>query len=310
MAIDPPNRNRSFTSVCNTQHASPEFLYIWDPTALTTGGTNTQMTGAWVPAQPSTFAANINVSGLNLTVGAVAVTGGAINPIAISGVVTTVGGSSNGTVAVTGNPGFTIVNPISVTGLTVTTTSGPIAVTGGSIVAVINNPIAVTGLTVSTTSGPLAVTGNVSTVDTVGNSLLSGISGLLGSNLTGPAWVTGTVGITNPIAITGTSTIQPVTKTVTSNSTPSGSFPWNSMTSSITGQILPSNPNRVYFFIQNVHTGQSLYVNLGTQAASTNSFSFILNPSTVVGWGGATFSDDHYRGPVCVSGGSWNAWEM
>jgi hypothetical protein len=103
--------------------------------------------------------------------------------------------------------------------------------------------------------------------------------------------------------------VENTTATVTSSSTPSGLAPFTSDTRYF-GQALAANSNRVTMFIQNTHTGLPLYVNLGTTAASTGVFSMILNPSTVQGWGGSSFSTDRYRGAVQASGGSWIAWEL
>lgn len=229
MPVSPSERNRSFSSVYGVQHASPGFLYLWDPTLVVSGTAPNGVTGGWYAASRADFAASINVSGLNLTVGSVAVTGGSIaisntpnvtvinpiavtgthpvtvtNPLSVTGSVTIAGGSSNGTVAVTGNPGFTVVNALSVTGLTVSTTSGPIAVTGGQITATVINPLAITGLTVNATINTVAVTGTVTAIDSQSRALLSGISGLLASNLSDPAWITGQVSVTNTVATVDT----------------------------------------------------------------------------------------------------------
>ncbi len=103
--------------------------------------------------------------------------------------------------------------------------------------------------------------------------------------------------------------IQPVSKDVVSNFMPSGVAPWTSATT-ITGRILNANPNRVMFFIQNIHTGAPLYVALNGNAAHTGNFNFILNPSLSLGYGGSSFSDDHYRGAICVSGGGYTHYEL
>jgi len=81
------------------------------------------------------------------------------------------------------------------------------------------------------------------------------------------------------------------------------------MTSSVTG-ALGANPNRVMFFVQTIHTGIPTYVALNNVGASTGNFNFVLNPSAAVGYGGSSFSDDHYRGTVQISGGAWQAWEL
>jgi hypothetical protein len=296
MAGFPPDYNTSgfryFSKPFNTSNGVQGFTLLQDPNLVWWNG-STLTTGGWRPAKPADFAANISVSGLNLTVGAVAVTGTAAvlvtntAPMAVSGVATilslpshpvqitgspsvtvangavpisgnvnVVGGgslnvavtggvisASSSATSITGNPGVTVVNPIAVTGLTVNSTVNTVSVTG-SPTFIVGNPIAVTGLTVSTTSGPQAITGSVgvtafngilpisgnvaintpiavtgltvnSTVNTVSitgmpqvfdptvAALLTGVSGLLSTNLFGAAWVTGQINVTNPIAVTG-----------------------------------------------------------------------------------------------------------
>jgi hypothetical protein len=246
--------------------------------------------------------------------------------------------------------------PINVSGVVSTSvTVGNVAVTGGSIQTITTGSFSAT---VDNTAVIFAIaTGNAR--ELTNNILLSGVSGLLASNLTDPAYVTGQVGITtsllavsgystltNPLlAISGNSTItntapipfsgvtqanitnailttqvtgfntglvvvtEPVTKTVVSNSIPSGAAPWTSMTAMQTGQ-LGANPSRVMLFIQTIHTGIPTYVALNNTIASTGNFNLILNPSTVQGWGGTSFGDSHYRGPVQISGGAFISWEL
>ena len=130
-------------------------------------------------------------------------------PIAISGVVQTT--TNVGNVAVTGGS-INVSNntPIPISGVVVTTaTIGNLAVTGGSINVSNTAPIAISGVVVtnatfdSTSIVSAQVTGN--DIATVSNTVLSGISGLLGSSLTDPAWVTGQISLVNtaPIAISG-----------------------------------------------------------------------------------------------------------
>lgn len=208
---------------------------------------------------------------------------------------------------------------------------------GGGSVTILNPVVAVSGVvqaTVIAELANLAVTGG-NLDDLTSQRLLSGISGVLATNINGAVWVTGgivqTTGSfqilnTSPIAVTGTNTntitgwntgnlVQThyQTAAVTTNSIISGTSPWTGTSTAVyvfTGQVFAANPNRVKFFIQNIHTGMPLYVNLGTAAASTGSFSFILNPSTVQYWAGASASEDSYRGAVCASGGGWTAWEL
>ncbi len=75
--------NKYFSKVINSPHSAPSFTYLYDPNAVITGNSPPQ-TGAFRAASVSDFAANISVSGLNLTVGAVSITGSPIVTIATS----------------------------------------------------------------------------------------------------------------------------------------------------------------------------------------------------------------------------------
>lgn len=78
---------RNFSTVYGFAHASPQFLYIYDPASVVTGD-NPPVTGAMRAATPADFTATINVSGLNLSVGAVALTGTTNNVVINSGTYT------------------------------------------------------------------------------------------------------------------------------------------------------------------------------------------------------------------------------
>ncbi len=281
-----------------------------------------------------TNTAPIPISGVvqaSITPAAIQAVSGFVNvantaPINISGIVLT---------QVTGSI-TTQVNSVAVTGFS--STIAPLAVSGALSVAAA--PIqAISGFVQNLTEAALLTTTN---------QLLSGVSGQLSTNLAGAAWTTGQQSITNPVLaisgivttapaalqavsgnvtvtnavltdqITGWNTgivvsIQPVTKTSVSNLFPTGIAPWTGMDPAIytqTGTLFAANPNRVMFFIQNVHSGIPLYVALSQNAASTGNFSFILNPSQSQGFGGSSFSDDHYRGAVTASGGAWIHWEV
>ena len=76
------------------------------------------------------------------------------------------------------------------------------------------------------------------------------------------------------------------------------------------GTALQANANREELYIQNLQSG-NLYVKYGASAAS-NSFNFVLAPSTASGGGdGGSLSDLNYTGIVSVSGVSPNyiCWE-
>lgn len=69
-----------------------------------------------------------------------------------------------------------------------------------------------------------------------------------------------------------------------------------------TGVILDYNEKRNGFYVQNSHTGSSLYLKLGA-GASSNNYSMILNPDTAIDAGnGGFYLDTTYVGQVSVSG--------
>ncbi len=146
MSTIPVERNRSFTSVFGVNHATPSFQYLWDPSLLTTGGTNTSITGGWRGVEPADFS-NVTITGAQISIGAVAITGSpnvrVINPLAITGSpnVTLVG-----TGTITGN-----VTPIS---YGYTTTVASIVGTGQVLV-----PVGAKAWSVSVISGAIWVKG-------------------------------------------------------------------------------------------------------------------------------------------------------
>ncbi len=248
----------------------------------------------------------------------------------ISGQNTTIQSQLGGTLNVS------VVNGVvPVSGVVTTTVSvGNVTVTGfPSTIA----PLAVSGVVQASVSADntdvvLAVSsGNA--YGLMSNILLSGVSGTLSANLDSAAYVTGQVSITNtaPLAFSGVTqaniTNSVLTTQVTGfntgavvltdvrssltagNSTPSGAAPFNGGTF-FWGQALAANANRAELFVQNISTGVPLYLNLGSVAASTGSFSMILNPSTQLNWGGTSWGSRSWRGAVQVSGAAWIAWEI
>jgi len=75
------------------------------------------------------------------------------------------------------------------------------------------------------------------------------------------------------------------------------------------GILFAANPYRVEIFGQNVSTVTPTYIKFGGQA-STQSFSFILNPSATSGNGGGDFSNETFKGAVYYSGGSIVGYEV
>lgn len=151
--------NRTYSAAFNEQKSAPGFNYIYDPNAFNSGNPNA--TGAWRPYSTSDISNNtVNVSGLNLSVGNVAVTGGAI---AISNTPNVV--PVGGFVGLTGTPTVNVTNPVLATSGIVTVLSLPtqnVAVTGGSIQTIVTgtiggtvqvNSVAITGAPVVTLTG-------------------------------------------------------------------------------------------------------------------------------------------------------------
>ncbi len=154
-----------------------------------------------------------------------------------------------------------------------------IAVTGGQIQTI------TTGSFSATVDNTLLILAVAS-----GNAYNAAVSGLLASNLSEPANVTGVINLMGGSSAT--------------TNGPSGVAPWDSMSSFLFGQALAANTSRIQFGIQNIHTGIPLYVNLGATAVSTGVFSLILHPNSAV------FVNDRYKGAVQASGGGWVAWEI
>jgi len=406
--VIPSDGFRYYGKLYNTNHGAPAFQYIYDSGVVWQNDAGQLITGAERPVVPTDLAANINLSGISLSVGAVNLTGvnvvtltgntpvSLVNtaPIPVSGVVVsspspiqaisgyvntivtgavsasfdttplvlaTASGNNNTLVAdrllsgISGQLGNTLnvsvtnTAPLPISGVVQASVSiGNVAVTGGSIQTITTGTISAT---VDNTSVVLAIaTGNNLLV--IANQLNSGISGLLGSNLSSAAYVTGAVSLTNtaPLPVSGVTqanvtnallavsglvsltnalvaisgntvntvtgwntgnivTTVPRSSSVATNYGPSGVVPFTGV-SAFFGQALAANVSRLECFVQNVHTGLPLYVNLGATAASTGNFSMILNPSTAIGWAGSSFGSDKYKGAIQVSGGAWVAWEL
>lgn len=289
------------------------FPQIYDASQVALDGNGTPIATGCLRALKTT-----DFGSITATINSVGITG---NPLmTISNAILAVSGNFASTVyavAITGSPVVTIGNGVVPVSGTFAATIGNIAVTGGSInildaanISAQSSGIAYLAAISGSLSNNLAtavyVTGGlVTTVDITGNLFLASMSGSLATLVANGNSNTTITGFNTGILLS----VTPPSSLTTSNSTPSGvAYPFTG-TNILTGQILPSNANRIMFFIQNTHTGVPLYVNLGNPASVT-SFSMILNPSTVQGWAGSSFADDHYRGAVFVSGGSAIAWQM
>lgn len=183
----------------------------------------------------------------------------------------------------------TVMNtaPVPVSGV-VNVSLTSVAVTGGAL-----SGTALANLDLSRTYLPVSGVNTFSTLNLGG---FVGLTGVTTTQITG--WNTGF-----------TVTVQPASSPTTSASSPSGTAPFTALVG-ITGIALNANPNRIMCFVQNIHTGLPLYVQLGAGTAGTGNFSMILNPSANLGWGGDSWSDDHFRGRISCSGGAWNVFEL
>jgi len=209
--------NRTYSTAPNDGMGAANFPYIWDSTVLTTGSLGIT-TGAWRP-YGVTDISSVSVSGLSITVGAVAITGSP--SVVVAGGYVGLTGNLSGTFTFGTGDSISIANPVlSVSGVTQSniTNTSPIPISGFVNTSVTVGNITITGF--SSTIAPLAVSGVLAaSVDNTNlilavntgnqrlltnNILLSGVSGLLSSNLIDAAWVTGNVGITNAVlAISG-----------------------------------------------------------------------------------------------------------
>jgi len=247
----------------------------------------------------NTLGAPINVSGVvstTVTVGNVTVTGfpSTIAPLAVSGVFSASVDNTSVILAIATGNDRALISNILLSGVSGTLTSNltdPAYVTGQ--VGITTTLLATSGNATIINTAPIPVSGV--TQANVTNAVLA-VSGNVVSQITG--WNTGLV-VTTDVRSSSTA----------GNSTPSGAAPFNGA-GFFWGQALAANVNRAELFVQNIHTGASLYVNLGSVAASTGAFSMILNPSTQLNWGGTSWGSRSWRGAVQVSGAAWIAWEI
>lgn len=195
--------NRTWSATINNGKAAPNYPQIWDPTLLATGGDGQILTGNWRAYSTSDISStSVSVSGLSLTVGAVAITG---NPqVTVSNASLAVVGVG-GYFGITGVPSFFPVNTGGTQNVNVTNTL-PLNVTGIILTQITGNQ------TFDTSAIVLAqATGNARLL--VADQLLSGIQGfeasISGSNATIAAAILGTLSVnanitnTAPLNVTG-----------------------------------------------------------------------------------------------------------
>jgi hypothetical protein len=159
-SLNYPSGGRYFSNSINIEHTHPVLLQIFDSTVLWTDASSRIKTGAWRPAVPSDFAANINISGgLSVQIGAVAITGNPQVTATISNPLLTVSGVSFINNSIVPVSGITSINNsnLSVSG-NVTVLNGVLPVSGN--VNITNAILPVSGnVTVSTGSYQVFITG-------------------------------------------------------------------------------------------------------------------------------------------------------
>lgn len=150
--------NRYFSAAYNIQKAAPNFPYIYDANAVITFANGASKTGNWRPYSTADISnTQLSVSGLNLSVGAV---------------------------SITGNPGVRLVNNI----------TGSVSISNPVVPVSLTNPV--TG-SVSVNGGFLGVTGQVTIAGGTSNGSvnITGQTVPLGVNLLNN--ITGNLSVTN-----------------------------------------------------------------------------------------------------------------
>jgi|GEM_PF-4393849 hypothetical protein len=190
-----PSGYRSFSTSFNDNKSQPVFNYVEDPNWVWTDNAGNLNTGAWRPLFPTDFNANIDITGLTVSVGAVAVTGAPV--VTLTGVQNV--NVTNPVLAVSGNLSASI-SSVAVTGAPVVTLTGnqnvnvinPILAISGNVVVAsttISNPLSITGIP---TYQKISSTGYVSTF----------------SPLTGPNYINKIFGYSNVGLVGGVGYIQ------------------------------------------------------------------------------------------------------
>lgn len=210
-----PSTNPQITGAYYVQYQSPyskgvAFQYINDTSLILRNQQGVPYaTGGFRPAAVTDFAANISVSGLNLTVGGVAITGSV--PIPISNPVYSVyitggyvGITGTSLVSIQGTP--TVINGGGYVGLTgsplvtVGNTSLNVAVTGGSIMTIVTGSVSTSVNAVAVTGAPVVSLTGVTPV-TITNGVLP-ISGSITVSQ-GPVTIVATSNTGAPLAVSG-----------------------------------------------------------------------------------------------------------
>jgi len=121
-----PSGIRNWSTTINEQHSSPVFNYLFDAATIFTPIGKPPITGSWRPLVPADLAANISLSGVSLTIGSVAVTGGQVaisNPVTVGGGFLGITGTTNVNVANSIVPVSGIVTSVVLPSTTVSTST-------------------------------------------------------------------------------------------------------------------------------------------------------------------------------------------
>lgn len=167
--------NRYYPQAFNDGKAAPVFQYIYDPFALTTGNAGIIETGAFRPYTLEDIASiNVDITGLSVSVGAVAITGNTIvevnNPILpISGNSTIINPvlPISGIINIGGSivPTSGISTILSLPTSNITVTGGKISLTGGSV-NILNGILPISGTT-NINNSIVPISGNATIINSV-----------------------------------------------------------------------------------------------------------------------------------------------
>lgn len=297
--------DRTYSKAFEINRAAPAFLYIEDPT-LNNGS------GGWRPFRTTdsgggggTISGDVNVSGI----GQLILDTDELEALGHSGnaFLNTIALDTN--FLRTGIRNCNIINIVGITGTVGATVTNTVGVTGTVGVA---GTVGVTGTRVDSASGYAQT-----------NFLMGGGRAVEVSSGFNPQYGSGANAAFNIDRANGALLVEqtdlnfqfdsvvayPLQNTNVSNTIPSGSFTGISL---ITGQALPLNSGRKAWFIANTSSVAPLYVRFSSAPASVNAFSMILNPASVAGQQGSSWSENpaNYLGPVSVSGQGFVSWEL
>lgn len=274
----------------------------------------------------------------SVTIGNVAVTGVVLTSgtqelaylAAISGALTTnlsAPAFVTGQVSIVGTPTVTIANPVLAVSGSFTSTPGNTAVTGGSI-TITNTTfnVATTGNSSATISNPIGVTGTSTDINTsitgahpynflsIGGraTLPTGAGSASGYNVGDYAMLN--INSQNGGVFTNQGCLDQTQDFVTCYAASTGVASNTSISGLYGTGILPNNPTRRSFFIQNLSTGQC-WLSFSSTLPSLSRANIVLKAGVTSGdgIGGSYENMGTYTGPVSISGTApawFIAWEL